>query len=535
MIKKRKAFLLLFMGPLVGATVGPSVLTRFLQASSGSGPCSPLSLGKTDSDGRDARRRAFELPENIMFNHKYNLLNDPTSVKGSDLLLLDNVMHSLGLHPNKRVIFYGDDDCNDAIQKYFGPRESIVEWFNNPSLHAVRMGHSFTDGKFKSDLCRLVQLFEHGGLYLDTDLQLMVSIDDLPNHAFASVLESRTSAERGIFQALVSATKAHPVIGRALAYFAQWARGGRNVTGLLGPSIMRSALDDEYFKDYEVDASRGRLDSLDDVILLEEVEPKEFAGFLKEQSECLAKTGVRRTNHHRENNLCGYLVVNKNTQSPVAYSRMMRSGKDGGSRACVSEEAEPEYLCKCTNSGAVDNGYNCSRRSRVTSAYAYRSFCSIEQQCVDGSSWDPAFEEAACRSRRPNKDVDNAAPSPTARHLQTNHTADSPFVPPSAPYFPPRSPTSTKPSTTGLFVLLVICGSLACVVGCCYVTSSVASVQLFMEERSNTKTESKEVPTAVAPNSIKIVELKRKYRRPFWDVTRPHIHTDPRDCKRCRF
>lgn len=43
---------------------------------------------------------------------------------------------------------------------------AVVEWMANPSVASM----------FRSDLCRLAQLYLHGGLYLDNDVELLVPL-----------------------------------------------------------------------------------------------------------------------------------------------------------------------------------------------------------------------------------------------------------------------------------------------------------------------------------------------------------------------
>lgn len=43
---------------------------------------------------------------------------------------------------------------------------AVVEWVANPSVASM----------FRSDLCRLAQLYLHGGLYLDNDVELLVPL-----------------------------------------------------------------------------------------------------------------------------------------------------------------------------------------------------------------------------------------------------------------------------------------------------------------------------------------------------------------------
>ena len=67
---------------------------------------------------------------------------------------------------------------------------------------------------FVTDYMRLDIIYEHGGIYLDTDVELIKNIDDLlSNEAFAGI-ESINENENNVALGLgFGAEKGHPLIG----------------------------------------------------------------------------------------------------------------------------------------------------------------------------------------------------------------------------------------------------------------------------------------------------------------------------------
>ena len=58
---------------------------------------------------------------------------------------------------------------------------------------------------FKSDACRLAQLYLHGGVYLDNDLELRLSILDLIGDGY-DVITAVSLNDEDIFQAILAAS-----------------------------------------------------------------------------------------------------------------------------------------------------------------------------------------------------------------------------------------------------------------------------------------------------------------------------------------
>lgn len=74
--------------------------------------------------------------------------------------------------------------CIDSWKKYC-PDYQIVQWnesnFDTNCCDYVKEAYKAKKWAFVSDYARFKILYEHGGIYLDTDVQLIKSIDDLVN------------------------------------------------------------------------------------------------------------------------------------------------------------------------------------------------------------------------------------------------------------------------------------------------------------------------------------------------------------------
>jgi hypothetical protein len=130
------------------------------------------------------------LPHNIIFNHKSDLSQ-------VHVLLHKNVQHTTSFFPGWNIVFDTDTTCLDKMKKIPFLKPSIHDWYQEENIF----------GKFKSDLCRLVQLYLHGGIYFDNDFELM-DPSFIDNSTFLSV---KSVDDQTIFQALIMSESHHPV------------------------------------------------------------------------------------------------------------------------------------------------------------------------------------------------------------------------------------------------------------------------------------------------------------------------------------
>lgn len=99
------------------------------------------------------------------------------------------------------------------------PDYEIIEWneqnFDIQGNDYVREAYEQKKYAFVTDYVRLYALFNHGGIYMDTDVEVVKSLDDLlSNRAF-------TGVERGEYcvTGTLAAEASHPWIGKLLSYY----------------------------------------------------------------------------------------------------------------------------------------------------------------------------------------------------------------------------------------------------------------------------------------------------------------------------
>lgn len=89
-----------------------------------------------------------------------------------------------------------------ASWKKFAPDYEIIEWnednFDVNCCDYIREAYEAKKWAFVSDYCRFWVLYNYGGIYLDTDVEIIKSIDDLPN-TFVG-FESQTTCNSGLIR-----------------------------------------------------------------------------------------------------------------------------------------------------------------------------------------------------------------------------------------------------------------------------------------------------------------------------------------------
>lgn len=84
--------------------------------------------------------------------------------------------------------------CQESWKK-FCPDYEIIEWnetnFNVNCCDYVREAYEAKKWAFVSDYCRYYVLHKHGGIYLDTDVELIKSLEELPE-AFIGFEDQKT-------------------------------------------------------------------------------------------------------------------------------------------------------------------------------------------------------------------------------------------------------------------------------------------------------------------------------------------------------
>ena len=113
--------------------------------------------------------------------------------------------------------------CMDTWKKHLRDYE-IIEWNeNNFDISQVEfMKDAYDDQKwaFVSDVARLILVYEHGGIYFDTDVEVVCSYDDIINEetkAFMGI-EGDGLVNTGLG---FGAEKGHPFLKRHIEQYKQ--------------------------------------------------------------------------------------------------------------------------------------------------------------------------------------------------------------------------------------------------------------------------------------------------------------------------
>ena len=124
------------------------------------------------------------------------------------------------------VEFRTDDMCISLLQ----------EMGNMDAFQGVALTRAFTvhtsDGRIRSDVCRLAMLWMRGGYYFDNDIVLLDNVARRlsPSTTFATVTTVRWLFRNppGLLNAFIASTPRHPIVHAALLRHAKWATMSTN-------------------------------------------------------------------------------------------------------------------------------------------------------------------------------------------------------------------------------------------------------------------------------------------------------------------
>mmetsp|Transcript_43879 Transcript_43879/g.80415 ORF Transcript_43879/g.80415 Transcript_43879/m.80415 type:complete len:309 (+) Transcript_43879:64-990(+) len=169
-----------------------------------------ISQISADHAAADAGNSESLIPDKILFNYKENLLVGSARSKYPEFQ--QNLHKTIKLHPHTQVVFYDNGECARAIKR----------------VHSQELREAFEreeTGMFKSDICRLAMLWEHGGYYFDNDMEVLTDVRRIlpANISLSSVLAlARCNRPNAVFQAFVAAMPKHPAIMEALHRTLEW-------------------------------------------------------------------------------------------------------------------------------------------------------------------------------------------------------------------------------------------------------------------------------------------------------------------------
>lgn len=132
--------------------------------------------------------------------------------------MIPKIIHYCWLSNDK----YPDEliKCMDTWKEKLPDYEFILWNFNNFDKKSSKWVEEAFDNKkyaFAADYIRLYALYNYGGIYLDMDIEVLKSFDDLLDTDLLLAYENdeKTGIEAGCFGAI----KGNPIIGECLSYY----------------------------------------------------------------------------------------------------------------------------------------------------------------------------------------------------------------------------------------------------------------------------------------------------------------------------
>lgn len=145
------------------------------------------------------------IPPILVFSAPTRLL-DTTGGSDDDVRDRRTLNRTLQMHPRWAVRFYVDADC-----------EALIRRMRPQVTGLLRVFRKVKYGPYRADICRLVALFTHGGVYLDVNMPVRAPLESWldPDATFVSAF-SICRQHRDFFQSILAATPRHPALLRAL-------------------------------------------------------------------------------------------------------------------------------------------------------------------------------------------------------------------------------------------------------------------------------------------------------------------------------
>ncbi|WP_272691865.1 glycosyltransferase family 32 protein [Providencia sp. PROV143] len=126
--------------------------------------------------------------------------------------MIPKILHYIWLGPNDIPAL--EKKCIDTW-KLYNPDYTIIKWDeSNLNINYPVYQKAYKEKKwaFCADIARLHILFEYGGIYLDTDMEIIKSLDPLLNQSCFLGKEDSTKLNA----AIIGCTKNHEFIGDSL-------------------------------------------------------------------------------------------------------------------------------------------------------------------------------------------------------------------------------------------------------------------------------------------------------------------------------
>mmetsp|Transcript_11276 Transcript_11276/g.39985 ORF Transcript_11276/g.39985 Transcript_11276/m.39985 type:complete len:427 (-) Transcript_11276:559-1839(-) len=161
------------------------------------------------------------IPRQLVMMHRYESVDElPTGLQ-------ENIQRLRDMNPELKFQWFGDVACKEYIHTHYDAE--LVGFYEHEP-----------EGSFRGDICRAAVLLREGGFYIDTDMQLAISVRDMVD---ATTTFMSVWCEAGVLNALLGSSAGNEVIRQSLAAIRRWYRQPTEERrGIMGPRTYASGL-----------------------------------------------------------------------------------------------------------------------------------------------------------------------------------------------------------------------------------------------------------------------------------------------------
>lgn len=171
-------------------------------------------LGMTSDANKAQQHAATKIPNNLFLTYEFDLLTTHATLTDEETSLRDNAFQTMKKMPSLHVAFLSDVDC-------------ILEIGSLPERLRYNLTYQFSvaqRGMIKADICRGAALYNHGGWYLDVDVEPIYPLEGLTarlssRHELLTVTPA-WEPDKSIFQAIMASTRRSSIVLKYLEIFA---------------------------------------------------------------------------------------------------------------------------------------------------------------------------------------------------------------------------------------------------------------------------------------------------------------------------
>lgn len=128
---------------------------------------------------------------------------------------------------DKYLWYLNDETCLQILQAV---EPKLVPYFQKEK-----------SGKYRADICRVAALYQKGGYYFDTDMQVVQLMNLNPSTTFTSPFEANDSNNRpkkGLFNSFIASAPNHPILNYTLQSILGYYRKEIRLNGWMGPGTL---------------------------------------------------------------------------------------------------------------------------------------------------------------------------------------------------------------------------------------------------------------------------------------------------------